>query len=305
MKFVIGAPECYRAEDEFLERATLQIKQSVDIWSLGGVFSEAAVWVANGYNGIREYRQSRKRETGQVGGFKDGDCFHDGTKVLQAVRKQHQDIIGILRKSDVITALVLSLIEDDMLVTPDEARLTATQLWHKSRTILVKAGTQVGSPGASTTDLPLEPPETPTSSHPPPHPEGTHPISRNPTLRKGSTDSTPSDRGALRDIYPRTYKCLAEQHKTIEKCHRTIEKCDANIDLVENVSEIFGTLRLEQHLLTLRKVIISPLLSQEKSAETRSSHCTLLFQQSAQSRRHHPVPDRIRNPQSDAGRSYP
>lgn len=246
MKFVIGAPECYRAEDEFLERAILQIKQSVDIWSLGGVFSEAAVWVANGYNGIREYRQSRKKETGQVGGFKDGDCFHDGTKVLQAVRKQHQDIIGILRKSDVITALVLSLIEDDMLVTPDEARLTATQLWHKSRTILGKAGKQVGSPGASTTDLPLEPPVRPTSSHPPPHPEGIHPISRNPTLRKGSTDSTPSDQGALRDVYPRTYRCLAEQHKTIEKCK-------TNIDRVENVSEVFGTLRVRTALTNIAK----------------------------------------------------
>ena len=243
---MIGAPECYRAEDEFLERATLQIKQSVDIWSLGGVFSEAAVWVANGYYGIREYRQSRKKETSQVGGFKDGDCFHDGTKVLQAVRKQHQDIIGILRKSDVITALVLSLIEDDMLVTPDEARLTATQLWHKSRTILVKAERQVGSPGASTTDLPLEPPERPTSSHPPPHPEGTHPISRNPTLRQGSTDSTPSDRGALRDIYPRTSKCLAEQHKTIDKCKTTI-------NLVKNVSKIFRTLRVETAFTNIAK----------------------------------------------------
>lgn len=87
---------------------------------------------------------------------------------MQAVSKEHQDIIGILRKSDVITALVLPLIEDDMLVTPDEARLTATQLWHKSRTILVKAGKQLRSPGASTTDLPLESPERPTSSHPPP-----------------------------------------------------------------------------------------------------------------------------------------
>jgi hypothetical protein len=267
LKCVIGAPECYRGEDEFLERATLQIKPSVDIWSLGGVFSEAAIWVANGYNGIVEYRQSRKKETDQVAGFKDGDCFHNGTKVLEAVRKRHQYIIDILRKSDVITALVLSLIENDMLVTPDDARATATQLLHKSRTILVKAGEQVGSPGASTTDLPLEPPERPTSSHPPPRLEGTYPTPRYQTLRKGSTDSTPSDREAPRDIYPRTYKYLAEQHKTIEKC-------EASIDLVEDVSESFETLRLEQHSLTLRKVIRSPPQSQAKFARSRSSHCT-------------------------------
>ena len=47
------------------------------------------MWVANGYNGILEYRKSRKKETDQIGEFKDGDCFHDGNEVLQAVGKQH------------------------------------------------------------------------------------------------------------------------------------------------------------------------------------------------------------------------
>jgi len=37
-----GVPECYRL-GLFLQTAKLQVKQSVDIWSLGCVFSEAVV----------------------------------------------------------------------------------------------------------------------------------------------------------------------------------------------------------------------------------------------------------------------
>ena len=179
------------------------------------------MWVANGYNGILEYRKSRKKETDQMGVFKDGDCFHDGEKVLKAVEKQHQYIIDILRKSDVITALVLSLIDNDMLVTPDEARATATQLWHKSIKILAKARELVESPGAPTTELPLQPPERPTS-HPPPRPEGTHPTPRSQTLRSGSTDSTHFDGDTSWRIYPHTALYLAEQQKTVNECKDNI-----------------------------------------------------------------------------------
>jgi hypothetical protein len=192
------------------------------------VFSEAAIWVVVGYNGVLEYRENRRKESPL-----NTDCFHDRSKVLQAIRNWHEYIIDNLRKSDIITPLVLAVIENHMLVTPDDRRLTATQLCHQSTAILERVRQQIASSDAATTDLPLQPPERPTSPHPPPRPEGTRPISRNQRLRNGLTESINSDQEVPKDIHPRTHRYLEEQHKTIEKYK-------ANINQVENVSRVLG-----------------------------------------------------------------
>ena len=48
-----GAPETYRSRD--LEKSHLQVRQAVDIWSMGCIFSEVATWVTEGYSIVREY----------------------------------------------------------------------------------------------------------------------------------------------------------------------------------------------------------------------------------------------------------
>jgi len=203
-----GAPECYRS-DEFLEQAQLRIKQNVDIWSLGGIFSEAAIWIAYGYSeGIIEYRRSRKDETDRIQGFRDGDCFHDGEKVLRAVLKWHKDILPILRNSDKITASVLNMVEVDMLVLSD-ARSQALQLWHKCQGILEKARREVdlqSSPTrneiASKEPPPRPPPQMPPSPHPPPRPIDSYSTRSKHSQRQVSWDQSPESYGGRRDHSP-------------------------------------------------------------------------------------------------------
>ncbi|KAH7409344.1 kinase-like domain-containing protein [Cadophora sp. MPI-SDFR-AT-0126] len=136
-----GAPECYRGDD-FTDRGIIKIEQRVDIWSLGCIFSEAAIWIAHGYNGLEDYRRSRRLATNHIDGFRESDCFHDGQDVLPTVHSWHLDALPVLRQADFITKDVLSLAEQDMLVKA-EYRATAHQLWGKAVKILQRANDQL------------------------------------------------------------------------------------------------------------------------------------------------------------------
>jgi len=136
-----GAPECYRGDD-YTDRGNIKIEQGVDIWSLGCMFSEAAIWIAHGYNGIEEYRNSRRLATNHIDGFRESDCFHDGQDVLPVVHEWYFEAHTVLRQADFITKAVLSLVEHDMLVVPGY-RASAQQLWGKSVTILQRAKDQL------------------------------------------------------------------------------------------------------------------------------------------------------------------
>ncbi|KAK5720388.1 hypothetical protein LTR17_015025 [Elasticomyces elasticus] len=82
-----GAPECYRP-DRFSQTTRLQVPQGVDIWSLGCVWSEVAVWIVKGYSGLETYRRRRKAATDELGIDNPG-CFHDGHAVLSCIREVH------------------------------------------------------------------------------------------------------------------------------------------------------------------------------------------------------------------------
>jgi hypothetical protein len=116
-------------------RSRVKVKQSVDIWSVGCIYSEAAVWIADGYRGVMDYRRRRKAETDQLRDFRDGDCFHDGYKVLNAVRETHRNIERSLRVTDNITKQVLDTIIKEMLWESD-VRPTANQLRQKPTQLL-------------------------------------------------------------------------------------------------------------------------------------------------------------------------
>lgn len=107
-----------------------------DIWSIGCIYSEVAMWVADGYKGLLDYRQQRLSETERIS-FTGGDCFHDGERVLQAVLDAHMDIEDRLRRSDYITKDVLDSMIDEMLW--EEDRPSAKALVRKADMVLSRA----------------------------------------------------------------------------------------------------------------------------------------------------------------------
>ena len=222
---VIGAPECYRLDD-FLERSTLKVKKNVDIWSLGCVFSEAAVWVACGYTGVISYRQQRRSETSSFTAFKDADCFHNGVTVLSTVTKWHEYCLSVLRQSDYITASVLGLVKE--MLEKTEYRLDAEQLWGRATQRIQDAKFQEGrekeriangghptvSPSRDTTLY--GPPESPPNPYPPPPPQFTNtdqtpPRSSQRNSRGGSDSKQPPPNfGAPREHSPDSISTAGE-----------------------------------------------------------------------------------------------
>ena len=225
----IGAPECYRFGPT--ERSPFSVKQNVDIWSLGCVFSEAAIWVVRGWDGLLEYRRRRKMETAQTRNFKESDCFHDGEKALSIVHDMHRNLAEDRRASDHITAepALYSMIKD-MLEKPD-GRPDAKYLSFKSGQIIAAAEEKLqestierppahtgGSSQTKAAGRPQTPPELPPEfSHfqqttPPPRHNtissmpGNYPDSmkypETEVRHANSNDSTPARRSSRRAHYP-------------------------------------------------------------------------------------------------------
>ncbi|KAH6674263.1 hypothetical protein B0J14DRAFT_35422 [Halenospora varia] len=115
---------------------------AADIWSLGCIYSEAAMWIADGYKGIEEYRRQRMAES-ETTSFRGMDGFHDGSNVLQTVLDAHRDIEDRLRRSDYITKDVLDSMVEEMLW--EEDRPNAKALARKADTILARARQKVSS----------------------------------------------------------------------------------------------------------------------------------------------------------------
>lgn len=173
-----GAPECHRS-DEFLEQSKLNVKPLIDIWSFGGVCSEAAVWVVLGRSGLIDYRNQRQQEICEKGTSQDGSCFHDGEKVLQTVDTMHNRLLtrGEVRPGDRVTIPILDRMVTFMLEEEPEGRLDAVQLWITSQRILNKAQSElqesnqetaprrvdsvIGDMQALRVTMPATPPETP------------------------------------------------------------------------------------------------------------------------------------------------
>lgn len=112
--------------------------QNSDIWSLGCIYSEAARWLKDGHRGILTYQQERQAETSQIHGFRDGDCFHDGEKILPCVRKCHRSSVRNLRAEDYITRPVIDVLVGDMMGNA-QARSTAFRLYQRSRQLVTDA----------------------------------------------------------------------------------------------------------------------------------------------------------------------
>ena len=113
------------------------VGRSVDVWSLGCVFSEVATWLAHGWQFLKEYRQQRHYELRMKLGSDTGDLFHDGVRVLNTVRDTHNGLQGTSRKDDHVSQDVVALITD-MMDTSD-CRLNSVQAYQKSMKIIERA----------------------------------------------------------------------------------------------------------------------------------------------------------------------
>ena len=146
-----GAPECYRWND-ITERSPLQVGQNVDIWSAGCVFSEAAIWVVRGWEGLLEYRRRRRLATERIPNFKNGGCFHDGAEVLEVVKDMHDNLAEDIRPSDHVTTPTLTRLVKDMLTEP-QIRRSASSLYCISGRIISEAEEKLQRPASRRASL--------------------------------------------------------------------------------------------------------------------------------------------------------
>ena len=168
----VGAPETYRINGA-IDDCPLQVKQHVDIWSLGCVYSEFAMWIVRGMVGLQEYRRRRMNESARLGEFRDGYCFHDGERILVAVNDMLNNLHKSFRACDHVTKSALKMIRE-MLLDAEQAdyRPGAKYLYGKLNKVIQKAETKLRIPAAEAVrsrNLHMHAPlQTPSSPQTPP-----------------------------------------------------------------------------------------------------------------------------------------
>lgn len=136
-----SAPECI-ANNDALRRFDNRVGSEVDIWSLGCVFSEAAVWAVCGQPGLQDYVKRRFEETRRIDSMRRSGfegCFHNGIEPLDAVTLMHNQILKSRRHWDTITPGIIGLIRDSMLLEHMSGRKSARNLLHLSAHLLQEA----------------------------------------------------------------------------------------------------------------------------------------------------------------------
>ncbi|KAI2469694.1 hypothetical protein F4781DRAFT_421757 [Annulohypoxylon bovei var. microspora] len=134
-----SAPECVTNFD-VLRRIDNRVGSEVDIWSLGCVFSEAAVWAVCGHLGLQKYLEHRRQEIPSSmcrSGF--AGCFHNGNEPLKAVTLMLNHILNSRRSWDTITPGIIELIRESMLLGPMDLRKSARVLLQRSEHLLQDA----------------------------------------------------------------------------------------------------------------------------------------------------------------------
>lgn len=114
------------------------VTPAVDIWALGCVIIEAAVWIAFGEHGRQEFQRFRVDETSRIPNHANlgrGDCFHDGLTVLECVTEISQRLESDGRMCDTITGGIVKLMLSDVLV-PRNERYSAQQVYARMNQII-------------------------------------------------------------------------------------------------------------------------------------------------------------------------
>jgi hypothetical protein len=97
------------------------------------------MWVVGGWQGVLQYRDSRRIDTDHPPNFLGGNCFHNGTKRRASVDAAHAKVRDEVRGRDCITAAVIDNLVEDMLQAKAEARRTAEQLEYAVEELVAKA----------------------------------------------------------------------------------------------------------------------------------------------------------------------
>jgi hypothetical protein len=231
--FLPGAPECCRTDD-ILWKSNIEVKQNVDVWSLGAVFSEAAVWLVENFEGVDEYRRARRAATREYPSFEDSDCFHDGEKMLDVVRQWHRRLPEKFRSYDVITSPVLTMVEDMLMDAP--SRANTNFFWRKSQNLLREARSNLAEKQDSKTS------STPKKLPPPP------------VASQSSTSSSPTS--TISEEVSPMYESMDDRQRGFSRysaaplLHRDViaEALEEEGDQVPNQGfEPTGSLRLNRH----------------------------------------------------------
>lgn len=135
-----GAPECYIYSHQAKHDRDTNISQSIDIWSLGCVFSLTATWMICGNQGLETFEKQRESAIKKIveGSWplphpipvdlELGDYFHNGQEMLDAVKDWHQHLRAVGKNSDRITSRVLDLVDDHMMKGKPAERIPAQEV---------------------------------------------------------------------------------------------------------------------------------------------------------------------------------
>ena len=137
----LGAPETYRSH-EGSDSAPLQVTKAVDMWSIGCVFSEVAVWAHHGWKRVVEYRRRRSEEIEAKGGGPGEYTFHWDGSLLDAVNDIHQDMLRKTAVKHLLTRSVLDRLVDEML--QHESRPYAKNVFDRSKRLVKDCETRLG-----------------------------------------------------------------------------------------------------------------------------------------------------------------
>lgn len=125
---MIGAPEILRNN-----KTAIVVAAAADLWSFGGIVSEALIWSIFGEEGRMKYqaeRVARTRETDLNGGHHEG-AFHDGDCLLDVVGKWHEKAIQHQNGIEGLTKRLSDLILNHMLVPDPHHRASDAALVHE------------------------------------------------------------------------------------------------------------------------------------------------------------------------------
>lgn len=129
-----AAPECSNIQSD----TNLQM---ADVFSLGCIISEFAVWITTGLSGLHDYRNDRKREA-EDRDLRNATAFHDGQNLLQSVTYWNNTAVESRVNEDKITEAVIQQVVEEMICEDADARPTTRQLKAKINKILTRAREQ-------------------------------------------------------------------------------------------------------------------------------------------------------------------
>lgn len=114
------------------------VGSEVDLWSLGCIILECAVWISLGERGRLDFIEGRTAETDLLSDYAKsgrGDCFHDGRDLLRCVRGFGQHIRDHGRRDDEITSKMFDLATRELLVEKDK-RQFARHIYSAMKSII-------------------------------------------------------------------------------------------------------------------------------------------------------------------------